>query len=242
VTAAASGIATFDDLVQRCQDWLFGRSDLAGQVPTFIQLFEAKANRKLFCRQMEQRAFAILDITLPEPEFIDLPVGFQTMRRVRVINATGSAQKPRLRFATGAQMDDLRMNHQHPGSPVWFALFNSEMEICPVPDQSYRIEMIYRSYLPPLGPAAPAAAITPPPLYIPPGLSPVPTNWLLQTAPDAYLYGTLMEAAPYLHDDDRITVWAQGVQAAFDGLNDLSDQALFNAGPLVMRRKGSSYS
>jgi hypothetical protein len=232
-------ISSYSDLVQKCQDWLFGRADLANQVPTFIQMFEAKANRKLFCRQMENRAVTTINLTEVAPEFVDLPIGFQSMRRVRVINTTS---KPRLKFLTGQQMDDTRERAKTPGTPVWFAIFGQEMELCPTPNLAYQIEMVYRAYLSPLG----IVPVTPSPPIVVPGtpanLTPVATNWLLQTAPDLYLYGTLMEAAPYLYDDERIPVWAAGVQAGFADLNALSLEASYNAGPLAWRRKGSSYS
>jgi hypothetical protein len=224
MSASASGIATYDDLVQRCQDWLFGRVDIAVQVPTFIRLFEAKANRKLLCRQMETRCVSTINITVPEPEFLVLPSDFQTMRRIRLIKTLGSPPfKPRLSFATGAQLDDLRVKYPDPGAPIWFTVLGNEIELLPMPDNTYQVEMVYRVYLPALGAG-------------------VQTNWLMDLAPDAYLYGTLMEAAPYLHDDDRIAVWASGVAAAISDLNDLSEQATYNAGPLVMRRRGSGYS
>jgi len=34
-----------------------------------------------------------------------------------------------------------------------------------------------------------------------------PTNWLLASAPDLYLYGSLLEAAPYMEEDARASVW-----------------------------------
>lgn len=34
-----------------------------------------------------------------------------------------------------------------------------------------------------------------------------PTNWLLTSYPDIYLYGSLLEAAPYIKDDARIPLW-----------------------------------
>lgn len=221
-------IASYTDLVQRCQDWLFGRSDIAVRVPDFITLFEAKANRTLLCRQMENRVVATIDTTDSEPEFLALPTDFQTMRRVRLLNAfepgaAGGTNKPRLKFATGAQIDDLRQQNLPAGAPVWFTIFGNEMELCPTPDQDYQVEMIYRKYLAGLSGSN-------------------ASNWLLALAPDAYLYGTLMEAAPYLHEDDRISVWSAGVQSAFDSLNQLSEEAIFNAGPLVHRRKGRGYS
>lgn len=35
------------------------------------------------------------------------------------------------------------------------------------------------------------------------------TNWLTNYAPTALLYGTLLEATPYLKDDERIPTWKQ---------------------------------
>lgn len=38
------------------------------------------------------------------------------------------------------------------------------------------------------------------------------TNWLLTAHPDAYLYGALLEAAPYLLDDSRLAMWATALE------------------------------
>ena len=51
-------------------------------------------------------------------------------------------------------------------------------------------------------------------------LSPsVSRNWILRDHPDAYLYGALMQAAPYLRDDERIGVWGDLFQAAISSIN-----------------------
>ena len=34
-------------------------------------------------------------------------------------------------------------------------------------------------------------------------------NWLITNAPDVYLYATLVEAAPYINDDKRVSTWSQ---------------------------------
>jgi hypothetical protein len=228
-------IASYADLVQRCQDWLFGRSDIAARVPDFITMFEAKANRTLMCRQMEARAIATVNTSLIEPQYLALPTDFHSMRRVRMLppaTVTGGGAPTRLKFATGQQMDDLRLRtgtSMPVGAPIWFTIFGNELELCPTPDVNYQIEMVYRTYIPALN-------------TTPSGGSLITTNWLLALAPDAYLYGTLLEAEPYLHNDDRIQVWASGAAAAMDALNKLSDEALYNAGPLVIRRKSSGYS
>ena len=45
-----------------------------------------------------------------------------------------------------------------------------------------------------------------------------PTNWLLTSHPDVYLYGTLMEAAPYLKDDERVVIWKGLLAEAVEGV------------------------
>lgn len=49
--------------------------------------------------------------------------------------------------------------------------------------------------------------------------SSVSCNWILRSHPDAYLYGALMQAAPYLRDDERISVWGGLFKAAVDSIN-----------------------
>lgn len=191
---------------------------LIARIPTFIQFVEAKLNRYLFVRQMETRATALTDGTLTEPEFIALPSDFQSMRRIRLSSVSG---KPLLSFLSPAAMDDYRSNNGNvPGQPLYFTIFSNEIELAPTPGAAYTIEMIYRQVIP--------------------ALASNPTNWLLSLAPDVYLYGALLESAPYLKNDDRIQVWGTGFTSALDGLNALGNTSTFNAGPLQMRSSGSS--
>lgn len=230
-------IAQYSDIAPAVSNWLFGRVDLVNRVPEFITLAEAKFNRKLMCRQMEARSVVTLDTTIASPEFIALPWDFHTMRRVRVLNAftpTGgvAVSKPRLHFASGAQMDDLRDRHSAPGVPNWFAMFGTQIEVLPTPDQDYMVEMVYRQNIPALNTTPTVNGVV---------QSLITTNWLLTAAPDAYLYGVLMEAAPFLRDDDRTPLWKAGVDGVIAELNSLSEEATFNAGPLTLRRSRRSY-
>ncbi len=61
-------------------------------------------------------------------------------------------------------------------------------------------------------------------------------NWLLLKAPAVYLYGTLMESAPFLEDDARSAVWAQLYVAACDELSK-ADQRV-TLGKAVARVRG----
>src|SRR5215831_12465174 len=187
-------IATYTDLLAAVQNYLFGRTDIAQRIPEWVTLVEAKLNRLLYCRQMEGRSFTLCQPQSSTPEWLTLPFNFQTLRRIRIVglgaqSPTGTS--PRLRFATQAQIDDLRCTNPPVGQPIWFALFGSEIEMVPTPDQAYQLEIVYRSVLPPLNGTDDNGAN-------------IATNWLLTSYPDAYLYGLLLEASPYLYDDARI--------------------------------------
>lgn len=63
----------------------------------------------------------------------------------------------------------------------------------------------------------------------------VQTNWLITDAPDVYLYGALLEAAPYLNNDPRIATWQGLLTAGMMDLQTTSDTAKFSGGTLEIR-------
>lgn len=211
-------IASYSDLQTAITEWLARDQDatLIARIPTFIQMCEAKLNRTLFVRQMEQRSYASLNTSLSEPEFIALPTDFQSMRRVRLSSVSG---KPCLSFKSGTQMDEFRYSNGNAvGQPQFFTIFGSEIEVAPTPDSNYTIEMVYRKNIPDLADNT--------------------TNWLLTLAPDLYLYGSLLESAPYIKEDERLATWAQLYTSSRDALNNLGMMSTFNAGPITMRPSG----
>lgn len=56
------------------------------------------------------------------------------------------------------------------------------------------------------------------------------TNWLLLTRPNIYLYATLLEATPFIQDDARIAIWADGYKTAIDAYNLRGDRSRFGVG------------
>jgi hypothetical protein len=192
---------------------------LIARIPSFIQLAEAKFNRQLFVRQMEQRSIAVVDMTSSEPEFIALPSDFQSMRRVRLSSVTG---KPCLEFKSGGQMDEFRFaTSDVAAEPRYFTVFGNELELGPTPDAAYTVEMVYRQNIP--------------------SLASTNTNWLMTLAPDLYLYGALLESAPYIKEDARIQTWGLGFAAALSDLNNLGLTSTFNAGPMTVRASGKAW-
>lgn len=209
-------ISNYTELRDAASNWLGGRTDLSARIPEFITLCEAKLNRLLFVPQMETRSTTSVDTTDDEPEFISLPTDFQTMRRVRLSGVTG---KPRLQFMTQTQLDDYRYSIDNVSDqPVYFTIMGSEMELAPTPNEDFALEMVYRKNIPALASNS--------------------TNWLLTAAPDIYLYGTLLESAPYIKEDDRIQVWANGFATVLEDLNTLGFRQSFDSGPTTISLPG----
>jgi hypothetical protein len=212
------GITSYANLQTTVTEYLARDQDttLIARIPTFIQLAEAKFNRTLFHRKMEERSTTTVDTSTSEPEFISLPTDFQSMRRIRLSSVDG---KPCLEFRSGTQMDEFRvMSGSVAAQPQYFTIFGSEIELAPTPDADYTIEMVYRQNVPTLATTDP--------------------NWLLTLAPDLYLYGCLLEASPYIKEDARIQTWGSGFKLALDDLNAVGMTSTFNAGPMTVRTSG----
>jgi hypothetical protein len=208
-------LANYTDLLSALGDYL-ARDDLSSRLPDFVVLAEAKFNRILLHPQMEARTTLTVDTGLTNPEFLDLPSDFQTMRSVRLSGMTG---KPRLGFLTQTQMDDYRYSIDNiAGQPTYFSITGDQIELAATPNENFDVQIIYRRNIPSLVSNA--------------------TNWLMTLAPDLYLYGSLLEAAPYMKNDSRIAVWGLAVQTVIDQLNAHGERQSFNSGPSTVTLPG----
>lgn len=54
------------------------------------------------------------------------------------------------------------------------------------------------------------------------------TNWLTNYAPDVLLYGCLLQAMPFLKDDERIPIWKDQYKEGLDSINSQDDQRLLD--------------
>jgi hypothetical protein len=85
--------------------------------------------------------------------------------------------------------------------PIFYSDYDySHWLIAPTPDAAYPFEVLYYE-LPPLLDDA------------------VQTNWLTEYAPQLLLYGVLLEATPFLKNDERIPVWQNMYDRAAAMLN-----------------------
>lgn len=80
------------------------------------------------------------------------------------------------------------------GKPEFYADYDYQhWLICPTPNDDYTLEILYYEQPRFLG-------------------DDFQTNWLTEYAPDLLLYATLLEASPFLKNDERIATW----QAMYD--------------------------
>jgi hypothetical protein len=205
-------IATYDELKSSVADFL-NRDDLTSVVPTFIRLAESRIDRDLRHWRMEKRSTAELDT-----QYSAIPADFLQPIRLQITDGPTSEVAP----ISTAQMLQLRGDRADlVGRPTNYAITGGSIELYPTPDDTYASSLVYYGRTPAL-----SVSNT--------------TNWLLTEAPDAYLYGSLVHAAPYLKDDQRITVWESLFKLSLDMLNSSSEDAKYGGSGLKMRtRRGS---
>lgn len=190
-------ITTYSALQTAIADFL-NRDDLTSVIPTFIELCEADLNRKVRHWRQEKRASQTLDT-----QYSELPADFLQAIRYYI---TSDNTSPLELISQGEMLERRQNTRDSQNKPAYYAITAGEIEVYPTPDGSYTAELYYYSRLTALSSSA---------------------NWLLTYFPDAYLYGSLVHAAPYLADDARISVWAALYQSAIDGINAESEQSKF---------------
>jgi hypothetical protein len=180
---------TYTGLLAAIASWL-DREDLATAIPDFVQLAESRLNKELRVAAMEKTAYAYLtDGSVP------LPADWVEARRI-ISSGSGSFQTA-LQFLTPTEAGDTYPSSLS-GVPAFYTISGNTLATYPN-GGSGQVTMIYYAKIP--------------------SLLAYGGNWLLTKSPDCYLYGSLMEAAPFLGDDQRIETWAALFAKAVEALN-----------------------
>lgn len=207
-------LSTYAELKTSVADWL-NRQDLTAVIPDFIRLLEAQVERTLRVRQM----FAETTLTINENGKVVLPDDFLSVREVRVTNSS-SSQIIDVTYASPHELTLILGEGQTNGVPRVYCPGKDTIEFAPIPSgDTYTVLLQYVRKLPKLGDAG------------------VTTNWLLVDHPDVYLYGTLLQAAPYLKNDERIAVWSGALESLLESMRVADERALKAGTPLKMRFK-----
>lgn len=181
------------------------RADLTDVIPDFIALAEADMFSRLRLRCMLTRATT----TLGSDGYEELPLDFLQMWRLKL-------DEVELEFSPHTLMASFAEDWA--GSPQkYYCITGEQLQLAPPSGGSPALlEMAYYAK-----PDALSDTIT--------------SNRILEASPGVYLFGSLVQSAPYLGDDQRIQTWKMLYDDAVKVLQDADDAAEFSAGPLVIR-------
>jgi hypothetical protein len=208
-------LSTYDGLCATVADWL-NRADLTAIIPTFVALAEAgmSTDERFRTQSLTVRSQALLTSAV-----ITLPADFLEMTALRLVGVvppvTGSET---LEYMAPADLDEIRSTYATPGQPRYYTIVGQSLEVLPAPDKAYTAEMLYHSR------ATPLSATN-------------QTNPILANHPGLYLYGVLMQAAPYLKDDERIGVWSSAYGTLAEQLQVHTERGRYGGAPLKMRTR-----
>lgn len=199
-------ITTYSELKSAIADWL-NRDDLTATIPNFIALAEAQMNRTIRHRKMVTRATATLDTP-----YFAVPSDWQ--ENIRFLLNTNPVTP--LLYVTPEQLIEDQQMYSTSGQPMFYTMVGQQFEVLPTPDSSYSSELLYYAKIASLSDSN-------------------TTNWLLTESPDLYLYGALVQSAPYLKEDGRVQTWAALYQQLHEDMRLADERARIGSSKLKPR-------
>jgi len=148
---------------------------------------------------------------LTTAQAVALPTGYLAMRRVYL---DGAPVRP-LNFLPPMDFWAKYVGSSN-GQPSAYTIEGSNIVFGPSPDSTYTAKVLYWKAL-----TLPAADAD--------------TNWIMQNVPGVYLYGSLLEAALVIQDDEQLAKFGPLFAGAVGGLIKSDKRDRFSGAPLVMR-------
>ena len=186
-------ISNYTELKTAVANWL-DRDDLTDRIPEFIALAEARFNRVLRLRSMEAKYTAN---TVAAQRNLALPTSYIQMRNFQV----NTSPLTTLSYVTPEIYDRL-WGGSTGGTPKFYTILANEVSFGPIPGSVMEVEMLFYKKFDNLSGS-------------------VATNWLITNAPDIYLYGSMLEAEPFIMNDERVPLWAAALDRA---VSDMQEQ------------------
>lgn len=175
----ASFVLTYDSLISTIEQYL-ERSDAAvvDQIPTFITLAEFEIAQQI--KTLGQIEVAQGVMTAGNP-VVQKPARW---RKTVSMSVTSNGEKTPVFLRKYEYLTNY--NAESPsGLPLYYGDYDYDnWYVSPVPDQAYTFEVLVYQRLQPLSSAN-------------------QTNWITNNAPNAILFGALLQAVIYLKDDAR---------------------------------------
>lgn len=193
-------LTSYSALKTSVANWLH-RTDLESIIPDFITLAEAGFATGLPSAGVDPlRTERMVTITTfsADSEFEAVPDDFAGPIGLTVTDDQGNFIP--LDNITPDSMDVMRATRDvQSDQPRAYSVYNRNLRFSPVPNRAYTITLTYWTKIPALSDSN-------------------TSNWVLANYPNAYLYGSLLQAAPYLVDDERVGVWMSAYREALAGL------------------------
>jgi len=205
-------LTTYAGLKDAIADYL-GRGDMTERIPTFIKLAEMRLNRELRMRVMERRATTDIVggqkmVPLPWKRVAGDWDVFMEMRDLSFLPTGGSGGK--IVNLVYMPPDRAQLESSVSGCPAQYTILGRELLLIPCPDGAGTLTMAYYAEIPPLSDEQ-------------------VTNDVLLTAPDVYLYASLVESGSFTRGSAPVAEWAQYLEAAKENIRKQENRARYTA-------------
>jgi hypothetical protein len=179
-----ASVMTYDSLVENIQSYL-ERTDTATleKIPLFIMLTEQIiASQIKFLGNLTVNTSTMTAST----SIIDKPARWH---KTVSMNITVAGERQPVLLRKYEYLREYWPNATSTGTPVFYSDYDyTHWLVAPTPDLAYTFEVLYYERIQPLD-------------------SSNQTNWFTIYAPQALLYGSLLQAMPFLKNDERMTMW-----------------------------------
>ncbi len=216
-------MSSYTDLQTDVASWLVAE-DVSAQIPTFIRLAEDRHKWGAVVegphRRQQQGAIRVRDMERRarangvDSRYLALPADHLEHRWMQYVGSTQRDRElvyaPSERLATSLKT-----------RPTRYTITRNEIQFNGVATTTMEFEIVYYAPFTPL--SAENA-----------------TNWLLDNAYGAYLFGALCEAVPYLEDDGRMALWEGKYSQIVTALMGSEQRARRSQGMLSVQMGGRS--
>lgn len=217
-------ISTYDTLKSNIADFL-NRDDLTSVIPTFIDMAQGQINRDVRHWKMEKQT----SLSSTSAGVFQLPTDWLETKELKF--APDLVEYPNdtytVEYISQNTFDERKQNSNAlTGNPKYYTLVANAglmyAHLFPITEQTDNTaNLLTLNYLAENQLDGSNQ-----------------TNWLIADASDVYLYGSLIHAAIYLKDDERLALFSQMYAAAVQRANASSDESEYKHDRLRTRKLG----
>jgi len=190
-----SYVMTYNNLVADIESYL-ERTDQAtlSKIPTFIGLAEQVIASEI---KFLGNLVVVSSNMVSDQPVIQKPARW---RKTVSMNVTVAGERRPILLRKYEYLREFWPDPTETDVPEYYCDYNYDhWLVAPTPSDDYAYEVLYYERIQPLDESN-------------------QTNWFTQYAPQALLYGSLLQAMPFLKNDERIPMWQQQYQAIMEVL------------------------